>query len=175
MSRRVTAALLALLAIGAGLPFAGPLSLAQSPGPLASPPAALGTAATPVTEDAVREIAAQLRCVVCQSLSVADSPSETAHQMREIIRERLAAGETPEQIKAYFVEKYGLWILLAPPRQGFSLLVWVVPFAGLLGGLVLVALVVRRWTRARAAPVEARPVDEAMRRRIRRELADMDR
>src|SRR6266542_3452991 len=166
MSRGVTVALLALLAIGAGLAFAGPLALS---------PAALGTATTPVTEDAVREIATELRCVVCQSLSVADSPSETAHQMREIIRERLAAGERPDQVKAYFVDKYGLWILLAPPRQGFSLLVWVVPFAGLLGGLVLVALVVRRWSRARAAPVEARPVDEAMRRRIRRELADMDR
>ncbi len=92
-----------------------------------------GLSAAPVDEDTVNEIAAQLRCVVCQSLSVADSPSETASQMRGVIRERLAAGETPEQIKAYFVEKYGVWILLAPPRQGFSLLVWVVPFAGLLG------------------------------------------
>jgi cytochrome c-type biogenesis protein CcmH len=107
----------------------------------------LSTAAAPVTEDAVREVSAELRCVVCQSLSVADSPSETARQMRDIVRERLAAGDTPEQVKAYFVEKYGLWILLAPPRRGFSLLVWVVPFAALFGGLVLVALVVVRWTR----------------------------
>ena len=174
MSRRVTVALLALLAIGAGLAFAGSLSLAQSPGPLASPPAALGTATTPVTEDAVREIAAQLRCVVCQSLSVADSPSETAHQMLEIIRERLAAGETPEQIKAYFVEKYGLWILLAPPRQGFNLLVWVVPFVGLAAGLVLVLVLARRWSRrAASAPEVARP-DAAMRERILREMAERE-
>ena len=135
---------------------------------------ALAVAAAPVSEDAVREVAGQLLCVVCQSLSVADSPSETAHQMREIIRERLAAGETPEQIKAYFVEKYGLWILLAPPRQGWSLLVWVVPFAALLAGLVLVAVVVARWTgRARTAPAESPPVDDATRERIRRELAEM--
>jgi cytochrome c-type biogenesis protein CcmH len=132
--------------------------------------------AAPVNEDTVREIAAQLRCVVCQSLSVADSPSETASQMRGVIRERLAAGQTPEQIKAYFVDKYGLWILLEPPRQGFSLLVWVVPYLGLLGGLVLVGLVVWRWSRRpRAAPSETRVVDDATRQRIRRELAEMDR
>jgi cytochrome c-type biogenesis protein CcmH len=136
----------------------------------------LAVSAAPVSEDAVRDIGAQLRCVVCQSLSVADSPSQTAHQMREIIRERLAAGETPEQVKAYFVEKYGLWILLSPPRQGWSLLVWVVPFAGLLAGLVVVALLVRRWSRRpRAGLVEDRPVDEAMKQRISRELAEFDR
>jgi len=132
-----------------------------------------GLAATPVDEHAIRDVGAELRCVVCQSLSVADSPSETAHQMREIIRERLAAGQTPDQIKAYFVEKYGLWILLSPPRQGFSLLVWVVPFAGLGGGLLLVAFIVRRWSRRpHAAEAQANPLDEAMRQRIRRELAE---
>jgi cytochrome c-type biogenesis protein CcmH len=66
-------------------------------------------------EATVQAIAAELRCVVCQNLSVGDSPSETANQMRAIIRQRLAAGDTPEQVIAYFVEKYGLWILLAPP------------------------------------------------------------
>jgi len=187
----------AALALCSGLLFVGSLALAQSPDPLASPaaaarPGSLALAQSPdplaspaaaarttrlVSEDAVREIAAELRCVVCQSLSVADSPSETAHQMREIIRERLAAGDTHDQVKAYFVEKYGLWILLSPPRQGFSLLVWVVPFVGLLGGLVLVGLLVRRWThRPRAAEREpAPPVDAATRERIRRELAAMDR
>jgi cytochrome c-type biogenesis protein CcmH len=135
-----------------------------------------GLAAAPADEHAVREIGAELRCVVCQSLSVADSPSETAHQMREIIRERLTAGQTPEQIKAYFVEKYGPWILLSPPRRGFSLLVWVVPFVGLGGGLLLVGLIVRRWSRRpRAVQEQARPLDEAMRQRIRRELTERGR
>ena len=129
--------------------------------------------AAPVSEDAVHEVAAQLRCVVCQSLSVADSPSETAHQMKDIIRERLAAGETPEQVRAYFVEKYGTWILLSPPRQGFNLLVWVVPFVGLGLGLVLVLIVVRRWSRRPAAPA-APPLDPAMRARIRREMAERE-
>ena len=133
--------------------------------------------AAPVDERTVHDIAAELRCVVCQSLSVADSPSETASQMRGIIRERLAAGDTPEQVKAYFVEKYGLWILLSPPPQGFNLLVWIVPFAGLLAGLAVVALVIRRWTRrpAGAASAPAVVVDDAMRARIAREIREMDR
>ncbi|HJR03783.1 MAG TPA: cytochrome c-type biogenesis protein [Methylomirabilota bacterium] len=132
-------------------------------------------AAAPVSEETVHEIGAQLRCVVCQSLSVADSPSETANQMRGIIRERLAAGDSPEQVKAYFVEKYGLWILLAPPRQGFNLLVWVVPFVAIGLGLVLIFVVLRRWSRRPATPALPPTVDPAMRARIRREMTEGER
>ena len=166
--------LLALAALAA-LFAAAPPALAAGPagGPATAPGTAPASAKTPVSEDAVHDVAAQLRCVVCQSLSVADSPSETAHEMKDIIRERLAAGESPEQVRAYFVEKYGNWILLSPPREGFSLLVWVVPFAGLGLGLVLVLLVVRRWSR-RPAPAQAPPVDPAMRARIRREMVERE-
>jgi cytochrome c-type biogenesis protein CcmH len=138
--------------------------------PAAAQPA---PAAAPVDEQTVHNVASQLRCVVCQSLSVADSPSETANQMRAIIRERLATGESPEQVRAYFVEKYGDWILLSPPKSGFTLLVWVVPFVGLGIGLVLVAVVLRRWSR-RAAPIAPAAVDPAVRERIRREMSEMD-
>ena len=131
------------------------------------------TSTKSVDDQVVHEVASQLRCVVCQSLSVADSPSETANQMRAIIRERLAAGESPEQVRAYFVAKYGDWILLSPPRSGFTLLVWVVPFVGLGIGLVLVAVVVRRWSRAPQAAVPSQ-IDPAVRERIRREMSQMD-
>ncbi|HEY7206151.1 MAG TPA: cytochrome c-type biogenesis protein [Methylomirabilota bacterium] len=134
---------------------------------------AIASAAAPVSEETVHDVAAQLRCVVCQSLSVADSPSETAHQMKAIIRERLAAGDSPDQVKAYFVEKYGTWILLSPPRQGFNWLVWVVPFAGLAGGLVLVLVVVRRWSR-RPPAAGAAPLSADMRARIRREMSERE-
>ena len=133
-------------------------------------------AAAPPDEATVQAIAAQLRCVVCQNLSVADSPSETANQMRGIIRQRLADGETPEQVTAYFVDKYGLWILLAPPRRGFNLLVWIAPFAGRAVGLAVVGAVIVRWRRrARLAPADPPAVDEAMRRRIAHEMAELDR
>ena len=131
-------------------------------------------AAAPVDEKTVHDVAAQLRCVVCQSLSVADSPSETANQMRGIIRERLAAGESPAEVRAYFVEKYGEWILLAPPKSGFNLLVWVVPFVGLGLGFVLVAVVLRRWSR-KIPPGAPATVDPALRERIRREMSETER
>lgn len=142
------------------------VALAVAPAQAATP--------RPVDEETVREIAGQLRCVVCQSLSVADSPSETAHQMRGVIRERLAAGDSPAQVRDYFVEKYGPWILLAPPRRGFDLLVWIAPFVVLAIGFVAIVFVVRRWRRA-PVPAAPAPLAPAVRERIRREMEDLDR
>jgi len=122
-----------------------------------------------VDQQTVYEIAEQLRCVVCQNLSVADSPSEMAGQMRGVIKERLASGERPDQVVAYFVDKYGEWILLSPPRRGFTLLVWILPAVAVIVGIGIVALVLRRWTRRPVAP--PRPaLDPAMRERIRQEM-----
>jgi cytochrome c-type biogenesis protein CcmH len=102
-------------------------------------------------EEQTRALAAELRCVVCQNLSVADSPSEMAQQMRAIVRQRLQAGDTPQQIKDFFVSKYGEWVLLKPKTSGISLLLWVVPFAALGTGLVFALWLMRRWAK-RPAP-----------------------
>jgi cytochrome c-type biogenesis protein CcmH len=126
--------------------------------------------ATHVSEQTVHDVAAQLRCVVCQNLSVADSPSEMAGQMRGIVRERLEAGETPAEVREYFVARYGEWILLAPRRSGFNLLVWGFPLAATAVGLALVAVLLRRWTRRSRVAAAAPPLDAAMSERIRREL-----
>ncbi len=145
-------------------PLALALLLLGAAGVAAQPPARPA-----VDEQQVYAVAAELRCVVCQNLSVADSPSEMARQMRQIMRERLAAGESPAQVRQFFVERYGEWILLAPPRRGFTLLVWLTPAVAVLLGVSLVAVLVVRWTRRR--PVAAPPpVDAAMSERIRREL-----
>src|SRR5438128_98544 len=124
----------------------------------------------PDLEDRTREIAAELRCVVCQNLSVADSPSEMAQQMRGIIREQLQAGKTPQEIKNYFVSKYGEWVLLAPTTKGFSLLVWVLPFVALLVGLGLGVWFVHRWS-TRTKESGSKIIDPALLARVRTEAA----
>lgn len=124
--------------------------------------------AQPISDPVAYQIASELRCVVCQNLSVADSPSEMAAQMRAIVRERLAAGDSPEQVREYFVQRYGEWILLAPRRRGFNLLVWGFPIVAVGVGLIAVAALLRRWTRR--PPVAPVAVDAAMSERIRREL-----
>ena len=127
-------------------------------------------AAAPVSEDDVHAIASELRCVVCQNLSVADSPSEMANQMRAVIRERLATGQQPDEVVEYFVEKYGEWILLEPRRRGFTALVWVIPPLAVLVGLAIVALLLVRWTRRRPLAAVPTRLDPAMSERIRREM-----
>lgn len=100
----------------------------------------------PVLEARVAEVSAVLRCPVCQGLSLNDSPSELSQQMRQLVREKLAAGESPEQIKAYFVSKYGEWVLLEPEPKGMNLVVYLAPFILLLGGGGLIVVMVRKWS-----------------------------
>jgi len=88
--------------------------------------------------------------------------------MRDLIRERLEVGESPEAVKAYFVARYGEWILLAPTREGFNLVVWILPFLGLGGGAAGLYVILRRWKRRpTAAPAS---VDPAYLEKVRREM-----
>jgi cytochrome c-type biogenesis protein CcmH len=108
-----------------------------------------------------RSVAAQLRCPVCQGLSLADSPSELALEMKDVVRDQLAAGRTPDEVKAYFVAKYGEWILLEPPRRGVNLLAYALPAVALIGGLGVIWLALRRWTSGAPAADEL-PVSEPL-------------
>jgi cytochrome c-type biogenesis protein CcmH len=99
------------------------------------------------------EIASQLRCPVCQGLSIQESPSDLSQQMRAIVHDQLKAGKTPEEVKAYFVSKYGEWILLEPKPRGFNLLVYALPALLVLGGLGVIVVAVRKWTRSPDATV----------------------
>jgi cytochrome c-type biogenesis protein CcmH len=122
-----------------------------------------GVAAAPVADETVTAVASKLRCVVCQNLSVADSPSEMARQMRDLIRERLGQGETPEQVIAYFEARYGDFVLLTPRfDRGLNALVWLAPFAAVLVGLVAVLRMTRRWSRRPASDTPGAPPGEAL-------------
>jgi cytochrome c-type biogenesis protein CcmH len=91
-------------------------------------------------------LASELRCPVCQGNSIQDSPSELAQQMRNLIRDQLRAGKTPDEVRAYFVDKYGEWILLSPKAEGLNLIVYIVPLVAVLVGGLVVWRTVRRWT-----------------------------
>jgi cytochrome c-type biogenesis protein CcmH len=95
-------------------------------------------------DERVRDIASGLRCPVCQNLSVADSPSRLAGEMRSEIESQLQAGRTPDEVRAFFVERYGEWVLLAPTREGLNLLPWLVPVVGVVLGVGLWVYLLRR-------------------------------
>jgi cytochrome c-type biogenesis protein CcmH len=101
-----------------------------------------------ILEVRTREIAAHLRCPVCQGLSIEDSPSELSQQMKQVVRDQLKAGKSPEEVKAYFVSKYGEWILLEPKPAGMNLAVYLLPLLLLVGGGGLIVVMVRKWTAA---------------------------
>lgn len=102
-------------------------------------------------DDETRRIGKQLQCPVCSGASVAESPSDLAGQMRAVIRAKLQAGESEQQIVGYFVERYGDSVLVQPPRRGVGLLVWLAPVAMLAIGAVLLWRLLRSWLRPRGA------------------------
>jgi cytochrome c-type biogenesis protein CcmH len=142
---------LATLALVAGAVCAVRPASPQGVGARSGP--SVATDADSALEAQTTAVASTLRCPVCQGESLQDSPSDLARQMRAVVRDKLRAGETPDEVRAYFVSKYGEWILLEPTMTGLNILLYVIPVLLVIGGLVLVAFLVRRWT----APESATP------------------
>ena len=106
--------------------------------------AALAPHALGVDARAVR-LESELRCPVCQGVSIADSPAQSAQEMRALVRQQVAQGDSDGQVLAFFVARYGQWILLTPSSSGLELGLWLAPGAIVVGGaLLLVALRTRR-------------------------------
>ena len=89
----------------------------------------------PSQEALAQRVMAELRCLVCQNQSIVDSDAPLAADLRAIVRTRLAAGDTPEDIKAYLVKRYGDWVLLNPPLKLGTALLWTAPLLALLLGV----------------------------------------
>ena len=104
----------------------------------------------PALEARAREISKDLRCVVCQNQSIDDSNAELARDLRLIVRERLVAGDTDDEVRTYVVDRYGDFVLLSPPLNAATVLLWVGPAIILLLGVGVAVASYRRHGRAAA-------------------------
>lgn len=112
--------------------------------------------ADPADEQRARSLMKQLRCLVCQNQSIDESDAELAFDLRQLVRERIALGQTDDQVRTFLVERYGDWILLKPPLKPATIVLWVGPALMLAGGLVVVVAARRRRTaRPDTAPLSA--------------------
>ena len=110
-----------------------------------------------------RAVGATLKCPVCNGLALTESPSDFAKSMYAEVRSQVAKGQSPAQIKAFFVEKYGSSVLLEPPFSGVTLLVWLLP----IGALALGAWGLVGYLRRAARPQALESVDAALLERVR--------
>ena len=99
----------------------------------------------PVLEKRVMALSEELRCLVCQNQTLADSHAELAMDLKKQVREKLAAGMSDQQVVDYMVERYGDFVMYRPPMRGATFLLWFGPFLLLIGGfLVLLRKLSRR-------------------------------
>jgi cytochrome c-type biogenesis protein CcmH len=117
-------------------------------------------------EARARALFADIRCVVCQHESVADSPAGVAADLRRLVREEIAAGATDQEIREGLVRRYGDYILFTPPFRASTLLLWLAPLLILVGAAGLFVGVARR---RRAEPAPLSPAEEAA---LEQRLAD---
>ena len=145
-------ALLILLGIG-GIP-----ALAQEP-----------------TPNQINAVARELWCPLCNGVRLDNCELQACIQMREVIGQKLVAGEDKEQIKAYFVQQYGDVVLGEPAREGFNLVVWIFPFLAVVVGLGWLAYLVMTWRRRKPsspspAPAGSGPSEDEYLRRVEQEM-----
>ena len=132
--------------------------------------ASVGAAANPPR---AADLEAELVCPVCET-TLDQSNAPIAEKMKAFIRARIAAGDSEEQIKDALVAQFGTGVLAQPPGGGFGLLAWLLPLAAVLAGAVVVAFLIRSWSRRRGPPPSADRLDPKLERLVDEELARFD-
>jgi cytochrome c-type biogenesis protein CcmH len=118
--------------------------------------------ADPALEARARAISRELRCMVCQNQSIDDSGAPLAHDLRVLVRERLKAGDNNQQVLDFLVARYGEFVLLKPPFEWRTALLWLTPFGVLVvGAITLLAATKRRKGSTDPAPDKLSPAEEA--------------
>jgi cytochrome c-type biogenesis protein CcmH len=107
--------------------------------------------ADPALEARARSLSQELRCLVCQNQSIDESNADLAHDLRVLLRQRLAAGDSDRQVLDYMVARYGVFVLLDPPFAPVTYLLWLTPPLVVLGAGIFLVLRARR-RRPRADP-----------------------
>lgn len=123
----------------------------------------------PTQEARARALSGELRCLVCQNESIDDSNADLAADLRRLVRQRIAAGDGDEQVKRYLVARYGEFVLLKPPVEPATYLLWLGPPAVLALGAGLIAAHYRSRRRQPERPAELSPEERA---RLDRLLAE---
>ncbi len=91
----------------------------------------------PRQEEQAKALMEEIRCLVCQGESIADSDADLAGDMRDMVRRRIAAGEKPSAIRSWLIQRYGAWITFMPPSEPATWPLWLAPIALLLGGALV--------------------------------------
>jgi cytochrome c-type biogenesis protein CcmH len=137
--------------------FFAALSLALSAALPARAADAAPAAANPALEARMLRITAELRCLVCQNQTIADSHADLAIDLRQQVRELLDKGKTDAEIIAYMTDRYGDFVLYRPPFKPATALLWVGPAVLMVGGILVLGLVLRRRARLSADRFEPDP------------------
>ncbi|NOX62519.1 MAG: hypothetical protein GXP42_11340 [Chloroflexi bacterium] len=137
------------------------------------------------SDDPYEQLLKELWCPLCNGIRLDVCEQQVCEQMRDLIRQELDAGKTPEEIKAEFVDLYGPVVLGEPPREGFNLLAWVIPVILVVAGLAAAVVLTRRWSAqtaedepmagavaARAPDIEIDEEDEYL-ARVEREVNEL--
>lgn len=130
-----------------------------------------------VLEEQAQSLGHHLRCPVCQGMPISESPATMAVDMMQQVRRMLADGMRPDEIDAYFVERYGQWVLLDPPKQGFTLWAWLLPPMVFLAALLLFLRLFKRSGQApdasawkKSSSPEAQPTASSLLQNVRDEV-----
>ncbi|MEL0107630.1 MAG: cytochrome c-type biogenesis protein [Rhodospirillales bacterium] len=124
----------------------------------------------PAMESRARDVSQYLRCLVCQNQSIDDSDAELARDLRLLVRQRIKAGDSNDQVIDYVVSRYGDFVLLKPPFKASTFLLWVGPALAFIAGVIAYLMYFRRRKLASASPQTAAPLSDEDKKRLEKLL-----